>query len=205
MYPLTLKGPLAVPTVCKFNNSYSLRHRYVGFVNLNPGKQRRTKISGRFFACWGGGSGGGGGGEGGRRGDCQHSLLEEGDGSKESFYLFDLWIVFFFLLTHRAASLIVQKSPDLLNVVKDDGFAALHLASLNGHHSVVECLIKVQHDLIDIQRTIVFELQIKVFSRGLLFEWILSGVRLGLTTLHYPTLTPSCLILSYDWLDERAR
>lgn len=40
--------------------------------------------------------------------------------------------------------LIVQNSPDLLNVVKDDGFSALHLASLNGHHSVVECLIQVQ-------------------------------------------------------------
>ena len=50
----------------------------------------------------------------------------------------------FVLLTYRAASLIVRKSPDLLNVVKDDGFSALHLASLNGHHSVVECLIKVQ-------------------------------------------------------------
>lgn len=40
-------------------------------------------------------------------------------------------------------SLIVQKSPDLLNMVKEDGFSALHLASLNGHHNVVQCLIEV--------------------------------------------------------------
>lgn len=44
----------------------------------------------------------------------------------------------------RAASLIVHKSPELLNVVKEDGFSALHLASLNGHHNVVECLIQVR-------------------------------------------------------------
>ena len=45
---------------------------------------------------------------------------------------------------HRAASLIAQKCPDLLNVVKEDGFSALHLASLNGHHSVVQCLVEVR-------------------------------------------------------------
>lgn len=45
---------------------------------------------------------------------------------------------------HRAASLIAQKCPDLLNVVKEDGFSALHLASLNGHHNVVQCLVEVR-------------------------------------------------------------
>ncbi|CAH3026592.1 unnamed protein product [Porites evermanni] len=45
---------------------------------------------------------------------------------------------------HRAASLIAQKCPDLLNVVKEDGFSALHLASLNGHHSVVQCLVEAR-------------------------------------------------------------
>lgn len=43
----------------------------------------------------------------------------------------------------RAVSLIVTKRPDLLNVGKDDGFSALHLASLNGHFSVVNALIEV--------------------------------------------------------------
>ena len=43
----------------------------------------------------------------------------------------------------RAVSLIVEKRPDLLNIGKDDGFSALHLASLNGHFSVVNALIEV--------------------------------------------------------------
>ena len=40
--------------------------------------------------------------------------------------------------------MIAQKCPDLLNVVKEDGFSALHLASLNGHHNVVQCLVEVR-------------------------------------------------------------
>lgn len=47
------------------------------------------------------------------------------------------------LLVDRAVSLIVEKRPDLLNMVKDDGFSALHLASLNGHFSAVSALIEV--------------------------------------------------------------
>ena len=43
----------------------------------------------------------------------------------------------------RAASLIIQKSPELMNSAKEDGFSALHLASLNGHYNVVECLVQV--------------------------------------------------------------
>ena len=63
MYPLTLKGSSAVPTVCKFNNSYSLRHRYVGFVNLDPGYKASNgipKYLGVFLRV-GVGEGGGGG------------------------------------------------------------------------------------------------------------------------------------------------
>lgn len=40
--------------------------------------------------------------------------------------------------------MIAHKCPDLLNVVKEDGFSALHLASLNGHHNVVQCLVEVR-------------------------------------------------------------
>ena len=47
------------------------------------------------------------------------------------------------LIRYRAAALIVHKCPELLNVVKEDGFSALHLAALNGHHNVVQCLIEV--------------------------------------------------------------
>ena len=47
------------------------------------------------------------------------------------------------LVSFRAASLIVQKSPELMNSAKEDGFSALHLASLNGHYNVVECLVQV--------------------------------------------------------------
>lgn len=104
---------------------------------------------------------------------------------------------FLFLLTRRAASLIVQKSPDLLNVVKDDGFAALHLASLNGHHNVVECLIKVQRefhcltdDLIDM---IDLVLQ-KHFPGSCCWKEFCFGGRQGL--LHF-VIRPQLLFYSY--------
>ena len=40
----------------------------------------------------------------------------------------------------------MEKCPDLLNIVKEDGFSALHLASLNGHFAVVNALIEVRND-----------------------------------------------------------
>ena len=42
----------------------------------------------------------------------------------------------------RAASLIVSKAADLANIRKDDGFAALHLAALNGHYNVARALVE---------------------------------------------------------------
>ena len=40
-----------------------------------------------------------------------------------------------------ATSLIIDKSLQLVNVKKDDGFSALHLAALNGHRETAQILI----------------------------------------------------------------
>lgn len=37
--------------------------------------------------------------------------------------------------------------PEMINLQKDDGYVALHLASLNGHKELIECLIKNKADL----------------------------------------------------------
>ena len=40
-----------------------------------------------------------------------------------------------------ATEKIVSKARQLVNVKKDDGFAALHLSALNGHREVADTLI----------------------------------------------------------------
>ena len=42
---------------------------------------------------------------------------------------------------HSATEKIVSRARQLVNVKKDDGFAALHLAALNGHREVADTLI----------------------------------------------------------------
>ncbi|XP_074653934.1 E3 ubiquitin-protein ligase MIB2-like [Tubulanus polymorphus] len=51
---------------------------------------------------------------------------------------------------NHALQLILAKT-DLSNVKKDDGFAALHLAALNGHKDVAETLIDVGHANMEIK------------------------------------------------------
>ncbi len=42
----------------------------------------------------------------------------------------------------RAIEKLLNRSPQLLNSQKADGFAGLHLAALNGHNNAIECLLK---------------------------------------------------------------
>ena len=42
---------------------------------------------------------------------------------------------------YSATSKILQKTRQIVDVQKEDGFAALHLAALNGHIDVVNTLI----------------------------------------------------------------
>jgi ankyrin repeat protein len=44
--------------------------------------------------------------------------------------------------TLRAIEKLLKRSPELLNSQKADGFSGLHLAALNGHNNVIECLLK---------------------------------------------------------------
>jgi ankyrin repeat protein len=46
-------------------------------------------------------------------------------------------------LLSSAAQKILGKARQLVDLQKDDGFAALHLAALNGHYSTAETLISV--------------------------------------------------------------
>lgn len=45
-------------------------------------------------------------------------------------------VIFCSLFTDSAAERVIMRSRQLVDVKKDDGFAALHLASLNGHVQV---------------------------------------------------------------------
>jgi E3 ubiquitin-protein ligase mind-bomb len=51
-----------------------------------------------------------------------------------------------------AARRIIQLARQLVDVKKEDGFAALHLAALNGHSNVVEVLVREGHADIDISK-----------------------------------------------------
>jgi len=51
-----------------------------------------------------------------------------------------LLMIFVFFL-YSATSKILQKARQIVDVQKEDGFAALHLAALNGHIEVVYTLI----------------------------------------------------------------
>lgn len=44
-------------------------------------------------------------------------------------------------LSYSATEKLVRAARQLVNRKKDDGFSALHLASLNGHRDVVEVLL----------------------------------------------------------------
>lgn len=43
---------------------------------------------------------------------------------------------------HRATEKILARARQLVDVKKEDGFSALHLASLNNHRDVAEILVK---------------------------------------------------------------
>lgn len=46
------------------------------------------------------------------------------------------------LLVCRATEKILARARQLVDVKKDDGFSALHLAALNNHRDVAEVLVK---------------------------------------------------------------
>lgn len=52
--------------------------------------------------------------------------------------------------TNSAAEKLVLRSRQFVDVRKDDGFAALHLAALNGHRQVAETLITLGQASVDI-------------------------------------------------------
>jgi len=57
----------------------------------------------------------------------------------------------FIFFTCSAIEKILAKARQLVDVKKDDGFAALHLASLNGHYLVSKALIEQGQAEIDIR------------------------------------------------------
>ena len=54
------------------------------------------------------------------------------------------------LLVFSATDKIIQKSRQIVDVKKEDGFAALHLAALNGHRDVTNTLLS----MVDIPKSI---------------------------------------------------
>lgn len=46
----------------------------------------------------------------------------------------------------RATEKLIAYSPQLVDIKKDDGFSAFHLAALNGHKEVVKCLLQSRAD-----------------------------------------------------------
>ena len=50
-----------------------------------------------------------------------------------------MWLVFRF----RFVKKILDKVPELVNVQKEDGFAALHLAVINGHEDIVGLILQM--------------------------------------------------------------
>lgn len=47
----------------------------------------------------------------------------------------------------RVTEKLLNMCPEFINVQKNDGYSALHLASLNGHQKIIECLIRAKADL----------------------------------------------------------
>ncbi|CAF0849336.1 unnamed protein product [Brachionus calyciflorus] len=48
---------------------------------------------------------------------------------------------------HIVTEKLLKKFPEVINIQKNDGYSALHLASLNGHKKIIECLLKAKVDL----------------------------------------------------------
>lgn len=62
------------------------------------------------------------------------------------FYILDFLLIkksveIWFFFVPSATEKLVQRARQLVDVRKDDGFAALHLAALNGHCQVTETLL----------------------------------------------------------------
>jgi ankyrin repeat protein len=45
------------------------------------------------------------------------------------------------LLLCSAAKQLIEKFPELIDIPKEDGFAALHVAATNNHHEIARLLI----------------------------------------------------------------
>ena len=46
----------------------------------------------------------------------------------------------------RATEKLISYSPQLVDIKKDDGFSAFHLAALNGHKDVIKILVQSKAD-----------------------------------------------------------
>lgn len=60
-----------------------------------------------------------------------------------------MWFAMSFCISSAAEKLLLR-SRQFVDVRKEDGFAALHLAALNGHRQVAETLITMGQASIDI-------------------------------------------------------
>ncbi|KAH9372335.1 hypothetical protein HPB48_015985 [Haemaphysalis longicornis] len=51
-------------------------------------------------------------------------------------------IIFSFILSHSSVvEKILLRRPDVVNIPKEDGFTALHLAAVNGHYKIAQTLL----------------------------------------------------------------
>ena len=51
------------------------------------------------------------------------------------------------LLLKSATEKLISYSPQLVDIKKDDGFSAFHLAALNGHRDVIKILLQSKADI----------------------------------------------------------
>jgi len=61
-----------------------------------------------------------------------------------------MWSSSSVVVLYSAVRKILTKARQLVDVKKDDGFAALHLAALNGHLKTAEALIDVVSSLLSL-------------------------------------------------------
>ena len=68
-------------------------------------------------------------------------------------------------LFYSATAKILSKARQIVDIKKDDGFAALHLAALNGHKEVAHTLINVVSTnitAIELENVIIGNIQLRV-------------------------------------------